>query len=267
MALLYEKRGYIAYLTINRPEVHNSVDPETAVELASAWQAYKEDEELRCAIITGAGDKSFCSGMDLARLIPLSTGGRTPETEADHAVLNDPRILEAAMLRNFELYKPVIAAINGYAIAGGMELIQSTDIRIASESAQFGLQEVKWALFPLGGSTVRLSRQVPFCKAMEILLTGDLFDAQEALRIGFVNRVVPMNKVMEEAEKVALRIIKNGPLSVTAIKKSVIQNIGLTIKEGLEREKMFAEPVIKSKDAREGPRAFKEKREPKYIGE
>jgi len=267
MGLLYEKRSHIAYLTFNRPEVHNSIDPETAVELTSAWEDYRDDVDLRCAIITGAGEMSFCSGMDLTRMIPLSTGVRKPETQADHAVLQNPSILEIAMLRNFELNKPVIAAINGYAIAAGMELIQSTDIRVASETAQFGLQEVKWAIFPMGGSTVRLPRQVPFCKAMEILLTGDLIDAREALRIGFVNCVVPREKVMEEAEKVALRIVRNGPLAVTAIKRSVIENIGLTIKEGLENEKKLAAPVFRSKDAREGPKAFKEKREPNYIGE
>lgn len=151
MALLYEKKGYIAYLTLNRPEVHNSVDPETAVELAGAWQAYRGDKKLRCAIVTGAGEKSFCSGRDLTKMIPLLTGARKPETQADHAVLTNPKILEIAMLRNFDLFKPVIAAVNGYAVAAGMELILSADIRVASETAHFGLQEVKWAIFPMGG--------------------------------------------------------------------------------------------------------------------
>lgn len=267
MKLIYKKEDHIAYLTLNRPEAHNAIDPETAVALKRAWEDYRDDQHLRCAIVTGAGEKSFCSGMDLGKMIPLETGARQPETDADREVFENPMINQIAMLRNFELYKPVIAAVNGYAIAGGMELVQACDIRIASETAKFGQTEVKWALFPRGGSTVRLPRQIPFCQVMEILLTGDMIDAKEALRIGFINRVVPKDKVMEEAEKIANRIVKNGPLAIRGIKEAVIQNIGLTIEEGLRREWDLSEHVFQSRDAREGPKAFKEKREPTYIGE
>lgn len=266
MGLIYEKKDRIAYLTINRPEAHNSIDPETAVELHRAWNDYRADDSCHCAIITGAGERSFCSGMDLGKMIPLDTGARTPECDADRAVLANPRLVDEAMLRDFELFKPVISAINGFAIAGGMEIVQATDIRIATESARFGLQEVKWALFPKGGSTVRLPRQVPYCKAMEILLTGELISAQEALSIGFINKIVPAAKLMETAETIALRIAKNGPLAVRAIKESVIKVAGLTIQEGLDEEKKLAAPVFKSKDAKEGPRAFMEKREPQFAG-
>lgn len=259
MALDYEKKNGIAYLTINRPEVHNAMDPETLVGLADAWEDYKKDDSLCCAIITGAGEKSFCAGADLAKLIPLITGARKPETDADNAIRSNPMLPQKALLRDFELWKPVIAAINGHAIAGGMELVQATDIRIAAENATFGLQEVKWAIFPMGGSTVRLPRQMPFCNAMEILLTGERIDAQEALRLGFVNRVVPQDKVMEEAERVAGIIAGNGPLAVKAIKQATIQNIGLTIKDGLKNEMTLAMPVFMSQDAKEGPKAFKEK--------
>ncbi|MEW5946607.1 MAG: enoyl-CoA hydratase-related protein [bacterium] len=267
MALVFEKKNGIAYLTLNRPEVHNSLDPETIVELAAAWEEYRDDRSLRVAIITGAGDKSFCAGADLGKLIPLITGAREPETDADRAVRNDPMLPQKALLRDFELYKPVIAAVNGHAIAGGMELCQATDIRIAAENATFGLQEVKWAIFPMGGSTVRLPRQIPYAAAMEILLTGERVDAREAHRLGFVNRVVPLNGLMDEAQTVARRICDCGPLAVQAIKKAVVINTGRPLKEGLQKELEIGLPVFSTKDAREGPRAFKEKRKPDYTGE
>jgi enoyl-CoA hydratase len=266
MAIIYEKKNSIAYLTINRPEAHNAIDPETATELLDAWEDYREDENCLCAIITGSGDRSFCSGMDLGRMIPLLTGGRQPETDADRRVCSNPALLDEATLRNFELYKPIVSAINGFAIGGGMEILQGTDIRIASENARFGLQEAKWAFFPRGGSTVRLPRQVPFCKAMEIMLTGELIDAEEALRIGFINHVVPHGRLMVEAEKMAHHITQNGPLSLKAIKESVIKCTGLSIEEGLKKEAKLAEKVINSKDAREGPKAFMEKRKPRFRG-
>ena len=267
MAIIYKKKNSIAYLTINRPEAHNAIDPETAIGLLDAWEDYREDESCLCAIITGAGDRSFCSGMDLGRMIPLLTGGRRPESDMDKRVCANPALLDEATLRNFELFKPVISAVNGFAIGGGMEILQATDIRIASENARFGLQEARWAFFPRGGSTVRLPRQMPYCKAMEIMLTGDLIDAKEALRIGFINRIVPHDRLMAEAEKTAFRITQNGPLSLKAIKESVIKCTGLTLEEGLKKEIELADDVINSQDAREGPKAFMERRQPRFRGE
>jgi enoyl-CoA hydratase len=267
LALIYEKRNGIAYLTLNRPEARNAIDPELAVELAAAWKEYRDDKDLRCAIVTGAGDKAFCAGADLGKLIPLFTGARQPESEADRQIQNDPTISSRALLRDYALYKPVIAAVNGHAIAGGMEFLYSTDIRIACPQAKFGLQEVKWAIFPMGGSSVHLPRQLPYARAMEMPLTGELMDAHEALKLGFLNRVVERDRVMQEAERYADIIVKNGPLAVSAIKKAVLTISGLTIEEGLAKELEIAMPVFATKDAREGPRAFKEKREPKYLGE
>jgi len=266
MPLQYEKRGHIAYLTLNRPDVHNAVDPETILELVAAWEDYRDDDGMRCAIITGAGDHSFCAGADLGRLIPLFTGARQPETEADRQIQADPTIAMRAFLRDFELYKPVVAAINGNAIAGGFELLYAADIRIAADNARFGLQEVKWALFPAGGSTVRLPRQIPYAQAMEILLTGELMDAGQALKCGFINRVVPQDKVMETARQFADIIVKNGPLAATNIKRAVLETTGMSLNEGLARELELALPVFMSRDAQEGPRAFKEKREPVFNG-
>jgi len=267
MVLKYEKRNKIAYLTLNRPEARNAVNPELIVELVKAWNDYRDDKNMRCAIITGAGDSTFCAGADLARLIPLFTGARKPDTEADMAVASDPSLSSRALLRGVEIFKPIIAAINGHAIAGGLELMYSTDIRIACPEARFGLQEVKWAIFPAGGSSVHLPRQLPYAKAMEMLLTGELISAEEALSYGLINKIVPRDQVVAEAERVANLIVKNGPVAVSAIKKSVLATSGLTIQEGLAKESELAGPVFLTKDAQEGPRAFMEKREPNYIGE
>ena len=266
MALIFEKREGIAYLTINRPDARNSLDPETVIELAEAWKEYREDGELRCAIITGAGDKAFCAGADLGQLVPLYTGARKPETEAEKQVAKDPMALGRALLRDEEMYKPIIAAINGHAIAGGMEMLYPTDIRIAAEGIKLGLQEVKWSIFPLMGSSVKLPRQLPYARTMELLLTGELITAEEALQLGFLNRVVPRDAVMEEAERFARIIAENGPLAVKAIKKAVLTNIGLTLQEGLAKELEIGFPVMMSEDAKEGPRAFKEKRKPRFQG-
>jgi len=206
MSLLFEKRGGIAYITLNRPEARNSFDPEMLVQLAEAWDEYREDNDLRCAILTGAGEKAFCAGADLGRLIPLMTGARKAETEADRKVQENPGLMNTAILRDFNLDKPVVAAINGHAIAGGLEFLYSTDIRIACPEAMFGLQEVKWAIFPLGGSSVHLPRQFPYVKAMEMLLTGELISAEEALAAGFINRIAARDQVMAEAEKTASQI-------------------------------------------------------------
>ncbi|MBC2710301.1 MAG: enoyl-CoA hydratase/isomerase family protein [Desulfosarcina sp.] len=266
MALIYEKKNHIAYITLNRPEAHNAIDPETVIELVDAWQDFSEDKEIRCAILTGAGDQSFCAGADLGKLIPLWTGARKPETEADKKVQANPMLAQNALLRDFPMTKPVIAAINGNAIAGGFEILYNTDIRVAAENARFGLQEVKWSIVPAGGSTVHLTRQIPYARAMEILLTGELIDARQALAYGFVNQVVPRNKVMETAERYADTIAKNGPLAVAAVKQAVQENSGKDVKAALAREMELSIPVFLSRDAREGPRAFKEKREPIYKG-
>jgi len=266
MALDYRKQDKIAYLTINRPELHNALDPETLLAMLAAWLDFRDDEHCICAILTGAGEKAFCAGLDMGTTIPVMTRARAPENEAEEILSSNPGLVDHATLRDLELYKPVIAAVNGFAIAGGMELVQATDIRIASENARFGLQEVKWGLFPLGGSTVRLPRQVPYSKAMEIMLTGELIDAQEALRIGFINRIVPQNKLLEEAEIVADRITRNGPLALQRIKESVINCLGLTLEAGLAKEQITGREVFNSEDAKEGPRAFLEKREPKFTG-
>ena len=265
-ALEYEKRGHTAVITLNRPDVHNAMDSEVMVRLAEAWQDVAADDGVRVAIITGAGERAFSSGADLRKLIPLMSRARQPEDEWDHKLLSNMRLLNIALLRGFELYKPVIAAVNGFCLAGGTELIQATDIRIAAQHATFGLTEVKRAIVPGGGSMVRLPRQVPFCKAMEILLVGDHLDAEEAYRIGLVNHVVPADRLMETAEEFARKIAENGPLAVRKIKETVLKALGRPTEDGYALEDEATRFIIRTEDAREGPRAFAEKRTPRYVG-
>ena len=266
--LLYEKRDGIAILTLNRPEKRNAFTPEMLVRLADAWEDFRDDASLRVAILTGSGDTAFCAGGDLGRLMPLFTGARQPEDDWDHRLMGDVgRVMSTALLRPFELYKPIIAAINGIAVAGGTEILQSTDIRVASRSASFGLSEAQRGLVPGGGSMARLPRQIPYCKAMEILMTGDALPAEEAHRIGFVNEVVEPEEVMPRALAFADRLARNAPLALRAIKETAIRSNGVPLEEAYRIEHELSAVVMRSQDAREGPRAFMEKREPHFTGE
>jgi enoyl-CoA hydratase len=265
-ALLVEIRDDIAYLTLNRPEVHNAINPELMVQLAEAWKRVAADDSVRVVILTGAGDKAFSAGADLARMLPLTTRERLPEDVWDHTLLENPELRSIAMLHPFEMLKPIIAAINGYCIAGGMELMLATDIRVAAEHASFGLMEVKWGLIPYAGSLVRTPRQIPYCNAMELLLTGDRIDAHEARRLGLINHVVSAGQVMAKAEEIARKIAANGPLAVRAIKQGVTRTSGLPLEEGFKIENEIARGVFSSEDAKEGPRAFIEKRRPNFKG-
>jgi enoyl-CoA hydratase len=265
--LIYEKRGGVAYLTLNRPQRMNAFSPQMMVQLAEAWHDFRDDDDARVAILTGSGSEAFCAGGDLELLIPLITGARKPEDEWDRKLFADLRLILTAILRPFELYKPIVCAVNGHAIAGGCEILQATDLRIASRTATFGLAEAQRGLVPGGGSMVRLPRQVPYCKAMEILLLGDRISAEEAHRIGLVNEVVEPEDVLPRAEEIARRLAKNGPLALRKIKEVVLRTNGLPLAEAFEIENECSAVVMTSKDAREGPRAFREKRDPVYTGE
>jgi len=266
MALIYEKRDKIAYITINRPEAKNALDPVTLKELADAWIDFRDDPNVWVAIITGAGNDAFCSGADLSELIPLVTGGEMSEGGPFSSLSDFLQTFQTAFLKDGEIWKPIIAAINGYCVAGGTELILGMDIRIASENAIFGIFEPTRGLFPAGGSTIRLTRQIPYAKAMEILLIGDRVDAKEAYRIGLVNRVVPLPDLMSTAEKIAKRICENGPIAVRTIKEAAIRSLNLSMEEAFSEEMTYAVKVFSTRDAIEGPKAFKEKRKPKFEG-
>ncbi len=265
-AVLYEKRDGIAVVTMNRPEVRNAINPEMLCRLADAWQAVNDDPEVRVVILTGAGDKAFCAGADLDKLIRMMQGLRPPESEYDERIKNDYSIIYKGLLRNYQVNKPLIAAVRGFCVAGGTEILSTTDIRVASDDARFGLAEVKWSLFPMGGSTVRLPRQISYCSAMEILLTGEQFSAADALRLGLINKVVPGDQVLPEAHRYAEILKSNGPLAVQAVKRSVLAGIGLPPEQALEKEMEIGIPVSMSEDCKEGTKAFKEKRKPVFKG-
>ena len=265
MAVDFEVNQHIAIIKINRPEARNAMNPEVMVKLYDAFTEVDNNPEIRVAVITGEGDKAFCAGADLGQLIPLMTRSRNPENEWDERYLNETS-KEGAYLMHRDPLKPVIAAINGHAIAGGMELVQGTDIRIAVPEAKFGLQEVKWAIFPAGGSTVKLPKQIPFARAMELMLTGDLISANEALAQGFLNYVVAREQLMDKAMEIAEKIAGNGPIAVQAIRQSARSVWGYPEAEALKMESSFSAPVFKTEDAIEGPKAFMEKRQPVYKG-
>ncbi|SUZ65702.1 uncharacterized protein METZ01_LOCUS18556 [marine metagenome] len=264
-AIEFEHSNHIATVTINRPEARNAMNPEVFVRLYDAFHEVESNSDIRVAIITGAGDKAFCAGADLGRLIPLMNGARQPEDEWDSRWVDDVS-KQGTYLMGRDTVKPVIAAINGHAIAGGMELVQGTDIRISVPEAKLGVQEVKWALFPAGASTVRLPRQLPYAKAMELLLTGDLITAEEALNYGFLNYIVEPAELMNKAMQIAEKLAANGPIAVQAIRKSAREVWGRPEEEALKLESTFSAPVFQTEDAIEGPKAFMEKRAPVYKG-
>lgn len=256
MALLFEVRDKTAYLTINRPEAMNAMDPETYEQLSQAWIEVRDNPDIWVAIITGAGDRAFSAGADLKKTIP-----RQPEawefwqTQAEQ-ILN----------RGLEVWKPIIAAVNGYCLAGGMTLLLATDIRIAAEHATFGLSEVKRGILPGNGGTQRTMRQLPYAIAMELLLLGDRIDAHTAHRFGLINAVVPYDQLMATAEDYAHRLCANAPLAVRAIKELAVRSLSLPLHEGLRLEQSIGTVLRLTEDAKEGPRAFAEKRPPHYTG-
>ena len=264
-ALLVEREGHVVTLTMNRPEVKNALNAEMLCRMADAWDLIDGDEGVRVAILTGAGG-AFCSGADLDQLVGRSIKGLPPEDEFEERIRADYQIIFKGLLRNYQLKKPLVAAIEGPCIAGGTEILQATDIRVAGEGATFGISEVRWGLFPLGGSTVRLRRQISYTRAMEVLLTGDHFPAADALLMGLIGRVVPKGQALAVAKEIANKIAANGPLAVQSIKRSVQETEGLPEAQALEIEQRIGQPVFMSEDAREGPKAFKEKRAPQFKG-
>jgi enoyl-CoA hydratase len=257
--LLVERDGHVVTITMNRPEARNALDLQMLARMADAWDLVDRDDEIRVAILTGAGGH-FCAGSDLKQM------HNPPDDEWTARFKTDPDLHWKAFLRHRRLAKPLIAAVEGYAIAGGTEILQGTDIRVAGASAKFGVSEVRWGLFPMGGSTVRLRRQISYTNAMDLLLTGRHVGAEEAQRIGLIGRVVADGSALDEARRVAAEIAANGPFAVQAIKRSVQETEGLPEKEGLARELEIGQPIFATDDAKEGPRAFAEKRAPVWQG-
>jgi enoyl-CoA hydratase len=264
-AVLYGVDGHIATVTINRPEARNAVNPEVIVRLADVWDAIDADDGVRVAIITGTGEH-FCSGADLDKLVGKLMAGGEPADEFEARIQQDYTVIYKGFLRNHRLAKPLVAAIEGFCLAGGTELLQSTDIRVAAESAEIGITEARWGLFPIAGSTVRLKRQIPYTKAMEMLLTAGRYPAREALDFGLIGHVVPDGQALKKARELADQVAENGPLAVRKIKQSVVETEWLPEEQALARELELGMEVMMSSDAREGPKAFKEKRKPNFTG-
>jgi len=264
--ILFEQRGAVAWITLNRPDAKNTLSPASFVELADAWLEVRQNTSIRVAVLTAVGEVDFCCGGDLGGVIPLWTGARAPANAVEARLLADMTIPDQVLLKGEPLYKPVVAAINGRALGGGCELLAATDVRIAASHAQFGLPEPKVGIVPGGGSMVRLARQLPYAHAMRLLMTGEPIDAATALAWGLVSEVVPLLELQARAEAVAARIAANAPLALAAIKRTVLETHTESWAEAFRREAQESATVMMSRDAREGPRAFKEKREPDFQG-
>ena len=257
--VLYEQKDQIVTITINRPDAMNAIDPETHQALIQAWTRFRDDEGAWVAILTGAGEKAFSAGADLKKMIPAAfSGGRGYNPVAHNAYGL------GGITRGLEIWKPMIAAINGFCLAGGLEQALACDLRIAAPHAKFGLTEVRWAIMPGAGGTQRLPRAVPLAKALEMILTAEPITADEALRFGLVNKVVPLPELLPAARALAETLCERGPLALRAAKEAVIRGLSLPLADGLRLEAFLSGTLRGTEDAAEGPKAFAEKRKPAF---
>jgi E-phenylitaconyl-CoA hydratase len=260
MAILSEKRDKIMCITINRPEVMNALDYENIKELKKAFLDFRDDSDLWVCILTGAGDKAFCAGADLNKVIGREIG-RVSDSEADP---NATDLISGYYGLN--IWKPMIAAVNGYCLAGGLGIALLCDIRICSENATFGTMGTGRGILPGAGQTQTLPRIIPLGKALELFFTAERIDAQEAYRLGLVNKVVPRAELMKAAWEMAEKIAKNAPLAVYASKQACINGLDLSLREGIALEVNLREKLSSTEDAAEGVAAFREKRQPNFKG-
>ncbi len=259
MAIRYERQDRVVTITIDRPDAMNAIDGETHNALIDAWIRFRDDPEAWVAILTGAGKKAFSAGADLKKLIPQAVAAAAAGRGRGH---NDYGL--GGITRGLEIWKPMIAAVNGHALAGGLEQALACDLRVAAEHATFGLTEVRWAIMPGAGGTQRLPRAVPLAKAMEMILMAETISAPEAYRIGLVNAVVPLAELMPTARRWARTLCERGPLAVRAAKEAVLRGLSLPLADGLRLEAFIAATLRGTEDAVEGPKAFAEKRKPVF---
>ncbi|HUH38084.1 MAG TPA: crotonase/enoyl-CoA hydratase family protein [Spongiibacteraceae bacterium] len=260
---LVQRDGHTLIVTLNRPEAKNAFSPAMLVGLYKAWRLLDSDASLYCAILTANGD-TFCAGMDLKA---GSDGGGEGQEEVQRLMQEVPNLHWQALLRDNRPNKPIVLAVEGYALAGGTEILQGTDIRVGAEDSVYGVTEVARGLYPMAGSTVRLRRQIPYCIAAEILLTGRHVTAAEALDWGLINRVVPKGQALAEAKQIAAQINACGPLAVQAVTRSLREHQEhLAEDEAMRRSDEIGWPIFASADAKEGMKAFKEKRKASFQG-
>ena len=255
---LIERRGHVLIVTMNRPQVRNALSGPMMALLREAWDRVDSDPDIRVCVLTGAGG-AFCAGADLKAMTRSHPGESLRAGDLDMSAI-------PALLKGRRLSKPLIAAVEGPAIAGGTEILQATDIRVAGESARFGISEARWGLFPLGGSAVRLTRQIPYTVAADLLLTGRHISAAEARQIGLIGHVVPDGQALAKALELADLIAANGPVAVRGILRTIRETEGLAENDAFAIEAKIGAAVFASDDAKEGPRAFAEKRRPQFRG-
>jgi enoyl-CoA hydratase len=268
MPIHYEKDDeHIVLITIDRPEARNSADMEHFFQLRSAWERFGADDDAWVAIITGVGD-AFFTGADLKKYVPEITKHQKRIAEEGLEELDGYKLSDGtrSVLRGVKLYKPIVAAVNGFCAAGGMEMLGGIDIRIACPEAKFAVMEPKRGLFAGGGTTVRLPRQIPFPLAMEFLLCADLIPAERAYEMGLLNAIVPREQLLDKAYEYARRITANAPLAVQATKRSVLEGLGMSLGEAYKNESKLSSMIFQTEDAKEGPQAFAEKRAPNWQG-
>jgi enoyl-CoA hydratase/carnithine racemase len=249
---LIERHEHVLVVTMNRPQARNALSGPMLALLRQAWDQVDSDPEIRACVLTGAGG-AFCAGADLKAM--------TENHPGDHAL--DLTVIEP-LLKGRRLTKPLIAAVEGPAIAGGTEILQACDIRVAGASARFGVSEARWGLFPIGGSAVRLARQIPYTLACEMLLTGRHITAAEALAFGLIGRVVPDGEALSTALEIAGMIAANGPVAVRGILRTIRETEGMAEEDAFAIETKIGMAVFASEDAKEGPRAFAAKRKPEF---
>ncbi|MCW0209294.1 Carnitinyl-CoA dehydratase [Achromobacter veterisilvae] len=257
MSIDFQEQDGVALITINRPEKSNALDREHYDALSEAWRRVRDDDAIRVAVITGAGDRAFCAGADLKSFVGA------PPSLAALMHTQQGQLLN----RGLEVWKPVVAAVNGHCLGGGMTLLLATDLRVCVPTATFGLTEVQRGVFPANGGTQRVAQQLPHAIAMEMLLLGDAFDADAANRWGLVNRVVPREELLPAAMAYARRLAANAPLAVQAAKELALRSRDADLATGLRLEQLFLRLLQDSQDVAEGTRAFAERRAPRFQGQ
>ncbi|MBN1829918.1 MAG: enoyl-CoA hydratase/isomerase family protein [Deltaproteobacteria bacterium] len=264
MGIEFTVDKHIARVGINIPETRNALSPDILLDLSRIWERCQSDYDIRVIVLYSCLPDIFCSGMDLKTAIPVLTGARKPETEGERWIISFNDSVGKAMLKYKDLDRPVIAAVNGYCLTGGFEMIMGCELRVASEDARFQMRETTLGIMPVGGSNVFLPLQVGMTRALEILLTGENFSAQTLCEWGFLNRVVPKDRLMDEAMALAERIASNGPRSIRGMVRLSRIVPGLGLEEAFKKEVEIGMPIFASDEAREGIMAQREKRKPRF---